>query len=666
MRIPTGNFGNVVAEPQRNALIPNDDSIASGMANLGKAASEMGNAIAQADKIKRRTEAAARLATITNDAYDIHDQVKNDVETGVIKPEESKEAFRTRFNAVKGMRLDGIDKDNLQVIDNNLIRLTGKIENSIGDVALKRTRSDIGANLLTMGEQLQRDGMRDLPGAISKFNAAVDTMGPQAGWDTFKITDTKQRFKETTSFNFANATLEGAAQSGDRGLVQSALDRLQGADGEALDPAKRVQLITRAYGYLNGIDASTLRAQEKAQREQEARENAAVTVYNKAFDLWGSGRYMSQAFIAETSAAVTGTAMQEPFLKLVQSQSKVAGFASLSLPQQRAELERMRSAGSDAAVGISPEEHAVYKQFDKITAESERAYKENPWQAAQERGVITDAPAITLNNVQDAQAVLAERMKNIGQVEVAAGRKISPLQPQEAEQIGRLVRSLPPDQQSTALASFGEVAGDGDRIVALANQMAEKDKVLGVAMMYANSRTMLGKYTSEYILRGDRALRDKSIAVDEKRETGWRGDIANQIKGAFPNRDVEVLMIDAAYYIQAALTADGSGDTRRAVLLATGGIVERNGSKIPLPYGWEEDRFGKALRSATADNIPTTDGNVYVGKTAVPVAQFVQQLPQASLEHAGQGLYSVKAGMGYVTDATGKRLVFNIRDFEKR
>jgi len=660
MKIQIGNFGNVTPEAQRQTLIPQDSQMANAINNVGRGITEIG----EAETAKRRTGAAVNQATLENDAQDIHDQVKTGIEKGEIKPEDGVSAYRERFNAIKMMRLDDMDQNQLDLINNGLIRVTGRYENSINDVALKRTREDIGSNIYTVSEQLQRKAMRDLPGSVKQFDMTVDAMGPQAGWNPIQIEKAKQQFKESSTFNYANAVQEGAAQTGKRDLVEASIKWVEGPDGEILDPAKRTQLITKGYAYLNGIDAAEQRAAEKAQREQEAREAAAVDTVNKAFDLHNQGKYFSKEFIDEASATVSGTKQAGAFMQLVKAQKTSTGFASMSLPEQAAQLERMNAAGADRNVGVTPAEQAVVKQFTIIHKSSVEAYKENPWKAAQERGVIQDAPVIEMTNIQDAQSTLAQRMRSIRIVEAAAGKKISPLQPEEAESMGRMIRMLPPDQQSSALAAIGNSVGDADRVTALAKQMGDKDKVLGIAMMYANSRTAYGKYTSEYILKGERAIQDKSVAIDEKRETGWRGDISRQVGDAFPNQEVRRQMINASYYIQAALAADGNPDTGRAVLLATGGIVERNGSKIPLPYGWDSDDLNKALRSVKPGNIQSTKGYVYSGKTAIPVDQFIQQLPNAALEHAGQGKYSIKAGTGYITDGHGRRVVINVRSIQ--
>ncbi|MEM5429401.1 hypothetical protein [Cupriavidus oxalaticus] len=667
MKISLGNFGNTIARPGPAVEAPASAfgvGISQAAGRLADGVGDLGRAIQANDDAQRRANAAVSLAQLDNDVRDLHDNIGREVEAGTIKASDAIPTYRQRVQDLQGQRLGQMDADTRQLIEANVIRTTGAMERNLQGVVVKRQQSEIGGSLNTLGEQFQRNAMRDLPGAIAQYHGAVDTMGPQAGWTPEQITKAKNAFTEGATFNFANATLEGTAASGNAELIRGAMGKISGPEGEAIDPAKRTALMTKGYGYLNGIEAANVRATEKAEREQLARENQAVDAYNKVFDLSAQGRYLSQEAINDLAIATAGTAMAGPAQELVKSQSKVAGFASMSLPQQQAVLERQRAAGSDPKIGVSPVEQQVYKQMDSIYTAGVRAYKDNPWQAAQERGVIRDAPTITLNNVQDAQNVIGQRMQQIGQVEVAAGRKVSPLQPEEAQTIGRLVRALPPEQQASALAAFGGLLGDADRVSDLARQMSEKDKTIGMAMAYANSRTSAGRYTSELVLRGERALKDGSVKVDSAKETGWRAEIAGRIGDATLNQDVRQQWIDAAYLIQASIAADGGGtDIRRAVDLATGGLREqRDGSKVPRPYGMSDDTFTQRLGTlAPADlSQQAPGGQVFSGKTAIPLDQFIQQLPQASLVHAGQGRYAVRAGQGFVTNSAGQRITIDL------
>jgi hypothetical protein len=661
MRIPTGNFGNVVAQPQRQVQVQNDGAIGDALGNVGRALGGIAQDMQQAVVQKQRAEAASTLATATNEAHDDYDDISRGVDEGRIKPEEAVPELKKRLGERQGARNKELTEEQRLLIDDNIIRVSGTLERNLNGVVMKRMQADTDAAILTTGEQLQRRAMRDLPGAIKSWEAVVDAV---PHWDPVKKAQVKQQFREGAAYNFADATLEGAAAKEDADLVRAAREKIQGEDGEVIDPAKRIALITKAYGYEHNIKAAAVRAAEKAAREQQARENTAVDIYNKAFDLAGQGQYFSSEFINELATTTAGTTMAGPAQKLVKSQAQSAGFASMPLVRMDAELERMRAAGADPKVGVSPIEQKVLEQYEKIRSAKATAYDENPWQAAQRYGAIKDAAVVSLTSVQEAQKTIAERMKNIGQVEADIGRKISPLQPQEAETIGRLVQSLPPDQQSSALATFAKLIGNADRLAALARQIDAKDKVLGTAMMIGDLQTTQGRYVSELVLKGARAIKDKAIMMDEHKETGWRGAIAREIGDAFPNQEVRDRMVDAAYYVQAGFAAEGGGaDTSRAIRLVVGRIVERNGSKIPLPRGMEEGDFEKRISSIKPADLAAQapGGSVFIGKTAVPIDQFVNSLPDAALVHAGSGRYNIRAGMGLVTNSQGKRITIEVR-----
>jgi hypothetical protein len=122
-------------------------------------------------------------------------------------------------------------------------------------------------------------------------------------------------------------------------------------------------------------------------------------------------------------------------------------------------------------------------------------------------------------------------------------------------------------------------------------------------------------------------------------------------------------VIDAAYKIAAARYAEGKGaDLDNAVRLATGGIIERNGQKLPLPYGMTRATSTSAWPAIKPADLAgqAPDGQVLVGRTPMPLEQFVESLPKATLVHAGQGLYNVRAGASLVTNARGKRISLRI------
>ncbi|WP_342051999.1 MULTISPECIES: hypothetical protein [unclassified Cupriavidus] len=665
VKINLGNFGNAVARPSPSINVPDTGgAIAQGAARLGAAVQDLGVQMQANTEAQRRADAALSLAQFDNDARDAHDEITRQVDSGQIKASDAISALRTRVGELQSQRFDGMDADTRKVIEPNLVRTTGSLERNLQGVVVKRQQSEIGASIEGLGEQFQRNAQRDLPGAIANYHGAVDALGPQAGWTPEQIAQKKQAFTESATYNFANATLEGAAQTGNIELVRAARAKIEGADGEPIDPAKRTALITKAYGFENGIEAAGVRAQEKAKREAEAREEKAKDAVNAATDIVLRGKYLDMDTINGLADTTAGTPYAAQAQQLVQNQGESARFATMPSVQRKALLEQENAAAVTQGQGTSPARQKQLDHLARIDANIDSAVKDNAWQAAQESGVITRAPTVNIGNVQDAQQIIVNRMQQIGQVEQWTGKKESPLQPDEARTVGKVIQSLPPDQAATALGAFGSAIKDADRVAALAKQMGTENSAITNAMAYANAQTSTGRYTAELVLRGQAALKDGTAKVDSAKETGWKAELAKRINGLSLNQDTTRAWKDSAYLILAGLVAEGkSPDIDQAVNLATGGVREqRDGTKIPRPYGMSDDTFTQRMAGITPADLAqqAPDGRVFSGKTEIPIDQFIQQLPNASLVHAGQGRYNIRAGQGSITNSAGQRITIDL------
>jgi hypothetical protein len=69
--------------------------------------------------------------------------------------------------------------------------------------------------------------------------------------------------------------------------------------------------------------------------------------------------------------------------------------------------------------------------------------------------VIQEAPVFNLADPAAAVQTMQQRMQQISTVENWTGKRVSPLQPQEVEQLGKFVRQLPLDQAGTMLGAIG-------------------------------------------------------------------------------------------------------------------------------------------------------------------------------------------------------------------
>lgn len=667
--IPVGSFGNAVARPLGPVSIPSGDALAPALNRTGEiaqglATDEMARQT-HLDEMQRVAAASLALAKTTNAMHDAHDEVAKGVLDGSIGTDKAAGELQKRVGTIRDTALQGYAPEQRDSMDAHLTAAEGALGRNLTGIVQKRQQHDIASTIDQFGEQVSREAARQGPGwAVQKFGAMVDFTGDAAGFNEAQKSKLKQNFSEKAHATFFESAGLAALTNGDAPGLRALREQVAGTAGDPLDPQKRNVLVHQLFGWEQYLLAKQDRAANQAEEEQRKRYNEAVTVYNQGTDVALGGGYFSPEFITQMTTSAAGTEMAGPVADLIASQRMVAGFASRSAPDRAAMIERMRAARATPGQGVGPAEDRLLGALSTMDSKLRSQADDNPWAAAQQAGVIQNAPVFSAVDPTSVQNVVRQRMAAIGGVETWAGKRVSPLQPEEVVQLGKLARQLPIDQAATMLAGIGASVGDSERVAALGKQLHDKDGALGLAMLYASSQTTQGRYTAELVLRGDQAIRDKSVTIDKAAETGWQGAIAKQIRGAYSNREAEDQVIDAAFKISAALYAkDGSPDIDRAVRLASGGITERNGQKVPIPYGMSESDFDKRIKSITAADIggAALGPSVYAGRAPIPVQQFIDSLPQATLIHAGQGLYNVRAGSTLVTDSAGNRITIKVR-----
>lgn len=667
--IPMGDFGQAVARPAPLANIPRGDPIGDAAQHLGGVAASIDNDIASHD-LRRQQDAknaaaALALAKTNNAMHDAHDQVALGVQQGTIPVDKAPAELQTRIGKIRDEALGGFaDPTQRGMMDAHLQNTEGELQRKLVGAVQVRQQHDAAAGIDSFGEEMGREAARTGPAtAVQRYSAYVRTAGPLAALDDKTQQKLVQTFSEKAHNDFYTNAGVAALTNGDDDALRKLREQINGPDGDPLDPHKRAVLSHTLFGWEQSILAKRDRAANQDAEAARKQYNDAVDVFNKGTDVALGGGFFSPEFIQQMVTTAAGTEMAGPVNNLIASQRTVAGFASQPAAQRDAAIERLRNARATPGVGTDPLGEKLLSAMSTMNDKLKHQADENPWAAAQQAGVIKDAPVLNLADPATAVQAIGQRMQQISAVEAWTGKRASPLQPQEVEQLGKFVRQLPLDQAASMLSNIGGALGNDERVAALAKQLHDKDGTLGLAMMYASAQTTQGRQTAQLVLRGEQALKDNSALIDKAAETGWKASIAKAIRGAYSNTEAESQTIDAAYKILAGKYADGNGaDIDNAVNLATGGIIERNGQKVPLPYGMKEADFDKKLEAIKAPDVAAQapGGQVFIGRTAMPLEQFVATLPKASLVHAGQGAYNVRAGNSLVTNAQGKRITLRI------
>lgn len=664
-QIPTGNFGQAVAQPTGTASVPRMD-VSSGLQNL---ASTVGTIWQDQQKQANSARAALAIATSDNALHDAHDDVARGVLDGSIPTEQANAEFQKRTDAIASTSTDGLDQEHAAFVKARITGTTGEMQRSLTGVVFKRKQSETAATIDETGEQLQRDASRRGPAAVSEsYNAVVDFTGEAAGWTPEQIAAKKRQFSERATWSYFDDKGTRQLAAGDLPGLTDTLHEVMGPGGDAMDPVKRSQVTHQILGFQNHLLAKIDAAQNAADRDKAAREHAGYDKYSEAFDLLANGKNLSPDYITAVSKATAGTSYEKPAAFILGSQGQVAKFATLPADQRAATLEAMRRPGATPGVGTDADHEKLIRLYEKIDGSIKTEIQDNPWEAAQKRGVIPAAPNLVPSDVNSSIQVMGLRMSQIGQVESWVGHKVSPLQPAEADGMVKMIRALPPDQQGAALASIGGVIKDPDRIAAFAKQLGDKNGDMALAMSFAGQNTSQGRTVAGMLLAGSQALRDDTAMVDKAKDTGWKATIAKQVRGAYATPEVEDKVIEAAYLITAGQYAQsgGSVDIDKAVTFASGGIITHGlaGGKIPLPYitGMNKDEFEKRIAAIKPESLKdqAPDGLAHAGKTAMSLETLTRSLPDATLVHAGPGLYNVRTGNYLVTNSAGKRITIKV------
>jgi hypothetical protein len=496
-----------------------------------------------------------------------------------------------------------------------------------------------------------------LDAGLARMNWAIDQKAQRMGWDSTVTQETKATFRQKVMEDLGAILVErdpaGALQALN---VRMGIGVEPGPSGvtafDAVGPEKLVTLRNRAASYVEQSRARLEAEQKKRLKEAEDEVKAL-----REFAL--TGQMVSPAYEQQVLAKTIGTPYEAGARALVQSSYVGATHGAQTLTTQEQRLAQMDT--QLALQGGSPEELKLVQSAREITNRQRAAYKENPWAAATRFGRQPAVPEVTLTAPEQVPQLVGQRLTLINGVETYAGAPVSPLQPNEAKAFTAMLQGMPPEQRAEVIAQTGAQL-TVPRGAALAEQIDAHDKPLALSLKMGLDRTTAGRAASVYVLRGAQALKDKTVAKDDSALAGWRAEIATHVRGALGNDAAEQDVIDAAYYVRAALEQEGiapsglkpmSANAENAIAMVIGRPVTRAGVKTFLPRGMDESTFDDRLQAYTAERLHamtftrsegtdvqrTPIGVFFVRGAPITAAQLAARLPEYGLKRDGAGRY---------------------------
>lgn len=433
----------------------------------------------------------------------------------------------------------------------------------------------------------------------------------------------------------------------------------------SLDPDKLRRVTDRASMIVSQQEAAAAADAERRARQAEIaaerKARAADQAWNIIAGRAASGVATNPGGDPELIAAIAGTPYAAEFPKLM---AQVAGRTAVvmrPMAQQQSEIDaliqRRNSGGTDSNL------EAEIETRKKLLATQKAAYEASPLRASQQYGLQNVTP-IDTSSLDAFVGTIAPRVQQATIAGRQAGSAASPLLPEEAASVSRMLGALKPGEFGDAVAQIAARV-PSEQMAALAAQLDPHDKPLALALGAGSDRTTQGRTVAEIIRRGAQFMKDKSIKIDQGAEFGIKAQIAKAVGDSVPQA-MRQNVIDAATLIYAG--KQGEGDTpaiEDAVRLAVGGnIIERKAGdqvqRVPVPAGVD---LTARLAAYPVSSIATqaADGFVYLpgptGTAVMPAKDFAAALPGAMLEPIGRGRYAVRIGGSLVLNKERRPVV---------
>lgn len=681
MRIPSGeNLGRMTTQAVQTRRSGGSVSARSSFGGTADALISAGSQVMQADQaFERRGEIAAEKdrvemerqtrireaadkATALSKMQEAQDALEgqystlaDSIKTGETPKDKAMEDWGILSKGVMESALKDVPAQFRETVSGDLGRAKSKLERQVGKAVTIRDQEDIRGSLKTIVESTQRQYMTDPAKAQARLESSLESLGPYSGMGPDDIGNMKQAWVEGTRLAKAGSLINDARR--DNRALSQVESMLNSDEFASLDPQRKITLSSQIEGFRAQNDSRAEAAARRAQAAQEHRMKIAESSVSAARMLTDQGKALSEEATAELIEATKGTPFAEVVPRMLREVSGQTAFGMRSLTEQRGALDALRADLVKSGTDVETEKR--YSKLEAIHRAKTDAFKADPMQALVEYGLADNIPQVDMTSVPAAIDGLRQRagLVALAEAQMPAGSPaVSMARPEEAMQLANALGNLPLTEQAATLQQLKGALG-AKQSLALARQVAPKDKALSLAMQ-ADSVA-----TSELMLRGSRALQEKTVKEDNNVYSSPRVQIAELIGDAFPIPGLREDMIESATLaVYGDMATGGSGKVKKALKAVGINVADFNGSKIPLPKDMDEDDFEDRLATLGSQVIGQAGGKpIMMDGMQVAPEVFAKQLPSAQLMYAGPGRYAVKTSSGIATDINRKPIIIRVK-----
>ncbi|EGO7251795.1 hypothetical protein IU821_003422 [Salmonella enterica] len=637
MRIPTGNFGNVL--PQANPTrvsVGNADAVGNAITGFGVAAGQVAERIQQEDYQIARAKAATALnddkLTISSVIDDIHQQARE----GKITSSQMEQAYDSAVQGLQRPEVDGLDPVAIETfgagLQQNVKAGLARLRGIASAVRIDENKAATTAFADSLGKLINQPGAN--PDALAAQLDAADSQGRigwGAGWGKVK-----QTLKDNLYASYVGQQLIVARDS--YGGLQNIIADLSSDKGrfiDKLDPEKRKALLNQAMGYQARIEARAIAAQNHADMLALRRENAAIHASSTMQMRIANGEIPTDQDWNSYLTSVSGTSQDGTAPVLRSALLETQRLYSLPPEQAQAQVDSLalslkKNGGSEIQYKVL---NAVQSNIDHRRTQLQK----NPQAVfAMDSGVPLEQlnPQSALQQPGEWGASLAQRQANSDAITqkygATAGKNL--LTTEELGNAKDAYEKMSPDQRiqfwrntqassTPAIASrlAREIGGDALQVSAVA----------GLASNPAGYKTALA------VENGSRLLNPVDGAPKVRLPASFDQDVATKIKSSYPSLSPAQVQRLVPVVRDYHIGNGGSTDTTpkaEDLYAVIGKPVNIYGSVAVAPAGADENTFIDALKT----------GVNRLGDSAQDVKNGLSQ-----------GVY------GFVSDSDGNQVLIN-------
>lgn len=486
MRIPMGNFGNVVAEPQRAVMTPNNDPVNAALGRVGQTGMQVADRV-----MHERRQEIEEMARVKGANADLDhkifvkiktQEISDKIARGEISYKDSADIFRKEVESQPVPVIEGLPpayQENLQIgFRRTIADAQFAIGKAVEGAQHAEFKGQFGAALDKLGK------LAGMPGAdVDKINQQAELLIPLAKKADIPEDAFGKTIQDWRDRNWTNQATQRAMQAKDdlAGLQQLEQD-LTAADGyyaQRLDTDKRNVI-------LRGVINDRMRIENRMQHDVDRREAKAEKSIAEMDRQVASGIPMTPDMALTWAAKVQGTAFEADFRQRIQEERQVQEVLHLPIDQQKTFVQQKEAELLNG--GGSVRDKANIDRLKAAVEKNTKQLQNEPLLFAQNRmgRAVTPINLASLLEPDGAAKLgdqMADRVATIAALQKQYGPQVQmhPLMPQEGEMLTKVLNEATPKQQATLFGTLRASFNDDDVYTSTMKQIASDSPVKALA-----------------------------------------------------------------------------------------------------------------------------------------------------------------------------------------